>query len=328
MPSTSTARRSSPSRSGTTASARAAERHRRAPAGDSGGQRRRWRRTLHSARRIRRPVGRRAVRTEPHRPAARRDAASSGSPARRSEWSSARSSADAPERWRSARWRGPVPRRRTSPSAHRRILVLEHGSPVSRAERKVLNLRPSNLIWVMPAQGGQSHLNFPCLFPRIERARQCTQHHDTAAASDRAPQDARRCAGGSSTSSSRASSASPSASSSGSGDVAWAPVSAPLEALAPGPPGGSPRHLAHRRRARRADHPQAGRGALHRAASRRSSRRSSATSGACCSRSRPVSCRGSAPNSSSRSSCTAAGGLPVALLAGAAPGLGDGRSTT
>jgi hypothetical protein len=26
---------------------------------------------------------------------------------------------------------------------------------VSRAERKVLNLRPSNLIWVMPAQGGQ-----------------------------------------------------------------------------------------------------------------------------------------------------------------------------
>ena len=32
---------------------------------------------------------------------------------------------------------------------------VEHGSPVSRAERKVLNLRPSNLIWVMPAQGGQ-----------------------------------------------------------------------------------------------------------------------------------------------------------------------------
>src|SRR4029079_1515662 len=29
-----------------------------------------------------------------------------------------------------------------------------HGSPVGRAERKRSTLRPSNLIWVMPAQGG------------------------------------------------------------------------------------------------------------------------------------------------------------------------------
>ncbi len=35
-----------------------------------------------------------------------------------------------------------------------------HGSPVSRAERKRSTLRPSNLIWVMPAQGGAHHGRF------------------------------------------------------------------------------------------------------------------------------------------------------------------------
>tara|TARA_R110000868_G_scaffold411756_1_gene708994 strand:+ start:38022 stop:38135 length:114 start_codon:yes stop_codon:yes gene_type:complete len=32
----------------------------------------------------------------------------------------------------------------------------EHGSPVGRAERKLIKLRPSNLIRIMPAQGGIS----------------------------------------------------------------------------------------------------------------------------------------------------------------------------
>jgi len=31
-----------------------------------------------------------------------------------------------------------------------------HGSSVGRAERKVINLRPLNLIWVIPAQGAFS----------------------------------------------------------------------------------------------------------------------------------------------------------------------------
>ncbi|EPR76874.1 hypothetical protein ADILRU_0713 [Leifsonia rubra CMS 76R] len=32
----------------------------------------------------------------------------------------------------------------------------EHGSPVNRAERELLKLRPSNLIWIMPAQGADT----------------------------------------------------------------------------------------------------------------------------------------------------------------------------
>ena len=35
------------------------------------------------------------------------------------------------------------------------IIGINHGSPVCRAERKRTKLRPSNLIWVMPAQGGE-----------------------------------------------------------------------------------------------------------------------------------------------------------------------------
>jgi hypothetical protein len=42
----------------------------------------------------------------------------------------------------------------------------EHGSPVSRAERKIINLRPSNLIWIMPAQGGK--LSHPVPFVGLD----------------------------------------------------------------------------------------------------------------------------------------------------------------
>jgi hypothetical protein len=52
-----------------------------------------------------------------------------------------------------------VPTVRRARMAAGPILVSEHGSPVNRAERKLLQLRPSNLIWIMPAQGGFS---IPC----------------------------------------------------------------------------------------------------------------------------------------------------------------------
>jgi AICAR transformylase/IMP cyclohydrolase PurH len=45
----------------------------------------------------------------------------------------------------------------------------EHGSPVSRAERKLLKLRPLNLIWIMPAQGDNTLI--PCPVHSTERAR-------------------------------------------------------------------------------------------------------------------------------------------------------------
>ena len=83
-------------------------------------------------------------------------------------------------------------RRQRHPSTHRRVVVARgaskqrrrprspakgttapprythrhnHGSPVSRAERKRPTLRPSNLIWVMPAQGG-AIMGFPRPHPR------------------------------------------------------------------------------------------------------------------------------------------------------------------